>query len=241
MKTFIFAGGFGTRFAEMTDLMPKPMIQLGNHPILIHILSHYSKFGFKDFVILGGYKCSMISDYFEGPGTEIVKKGGWSIQVIDTGEGTSTAARLLKVRDIIPETFMLTYGDGLIDSNLNELQEMHSRSGLLSTVTAVRPPARFGTIEFQSGIATIFSEKDSQRVGWINGGFFCLNKKVIDYIENPEVSFEGGVLSRLAQERQLGVFAHEGFWHPMDTLRDWKMLEDLWDRNIAPWDYNFLR
>ena len=160
MKSFILAGGFGTRLAEMTDHIPKPMIPIGRWPILLHIMSHYSSFGTKEFVILAGYKAEIMHQFFdEGEGKDICTRNSWSVEIVDTGLNTSTAGRLWFVRDSLPDTFMLTYGDGLSSINLESLRNVHAQSNVVATVTAVHPPARFGTIEFDAGIATSFEEK----------------------------------------------------------------------------------
>lgn len=237
MKSFIFAGGYGTRISELTESIPKPMIRLGKWPIIVHIMSHYSKFGIREFVILAGYKQSVIKKFFiHGEGRELARKNSWNVDVVDTGETTSTAGRLWAVRYSLPEVFMLTYGDGLANVDIDALVESHLHSGLIATVTAVRPPARFGTIEFDSGIVTSFREKDPQRTGWINGGFFCLRKDIIQYITNPSESFESLALESLALSRQLGAYTHDGFWHPMDTLRDMRNLSNIVASGRASWD-----
>lgn len=237
MRTFIFAGGFGTRIAELTELIPKPMIPIGKWPILVHIMSHYSKFGMRDFVILAGYKQGKIREFFDSPiGINLSSNNSWKIEVVDTGETTSTAGRLLAVREKLSDDFMLTYGDGLANIDISRLVSTHKALGLVGTVTAVRPPARFGTIEFDSGIVTSFREKDSQKTGWVNGGFFCFNKGILDYLTEPALSFESSSLEALASSRQLGVYPHEGFWHPMDTLRDMRNLNSIFTAGEASWD-----
>lgn len=225
----------------MTHRMPKPMIPIGKWPILIHILSHYTKYGVKDFGILGGYKQYIIKAFFESAvGQELARKNSWKIEVIDTGEDTTTAGRLWAVRDKLPEEFMLTYGDGLANIDITELFSTHKRSGLVGTVTAVRPPARFGTIEFQSGVVTSFREKDPQRTGWINGGFFCLERRSLEFISDSSLSFESTALESLTAAGQLAVYPHEGFWHPMDTLRDMRSLTDIYTSGRASWDVSAL-
>jgi glucose-1-phosphate cytidylyltransferase len=242
MKSFIFAGGLGTRISEITDHMPKPMIPIGKWPILVHIMSHYSKYGIREFVVLAGYKQGIIRDYFSsGIGLDLVNKNSWSIEVIDTGENTSTAGRLWAVRDKLPEEFMLTYGDGLANVDITNLISTHSKLGLIGTVTAVRPPARFGTIEFESGIVTSFREKDPQRTGWINGGFFCLKRCILEFVSDYSQSFESSTLESLANSRQLGVYAHQEFWHPMDTLRDMRSLNEIYTAGKANWDTTALQ
>jgi glucose-1-phosphate cytidylyltransferase len=237
MKSYILAGGFGTRFAEMTNLIPKPMIPIGKWPILLHIMSHYSSFGIKDFVVLAGYKAEVISDFFSrGEGLTKCLENSWKVEVVDAGLNATTAGRLWFVRNSLPKTFMLTYGDGLSDIDLNELLQTHNNSKLTATVTAVRPPARFGTIEFESGIATSFEEKNPQRTGWINGGFFCMNREILQFIADPNFSLENLAMKSLVKKRQLGVFAHEGFWHAMDTLRDKISLQEIYTNNGAKWN-----
>lgn len=237
MKTFIFAGGLGTRISEITDRIPKPMIPIGKWPILLHIMSHYSKYGMRDFVILAGYKQNVIRDFFDSKsGLNIARNNLWSIKVVDTGEFTSTAGRLWAVRDQISDDFLLTYGDGLANVNISNLISTHRESGLVGTVTAVRPPARFGTIEFDSGVVTSFREKDPQKTGWINGGFFCFDKRILDYLTEPTLSFESSALEVLANSRQLGVYPHQEFWHPMDTLRDMRSLNEIFNGGQASWD-----
>lgn len=241
MKTLIFAGGYGTRISEITDRIPKPMISIGKWPILVHILSHYTKYGIKDFVILGGYKQNIIRDFFDSTaGKELARRNFWNIEVVNTGEDTTTAGRLWVIRDKLPELFMLTYGDGLANVNVAELISTHERSGLIGTVTAVRPPARFGTIEFESGVVTSFREKDPQKTGWINGGFFCLNRSVIEFITDTSLSFESTALESLTAAGQLAAYPHQGFWHPMDTLRDMRSLVDIYSSGKASWDTSAL-
>ena len=168
MKALILAGGYGTRLAELTDQIPKPMVPVGGFPVILHIMSHFSSYGVKDFLILGGYKVDYFQEYFAGEGKRISARNGWSVEILDTGLETSTAGRLLKAKDMVEEQFLLTYGDGLSDVDVDKLISLHSHSKKIATVTAVRPPARFGTLEFQDGIVTSFSEKDPQKVGWIN-------------------------------------------------------------------------
>lgn len=241
MRTYILAGGYGTRISELTDVIPKPMVQIGSFPILLHIISHYSKFGVSDFVVLSGYKFEKIQEYFsDGYGRQLVQRNSWRVQVVNTGVETTTAGRLLKVRDDLPSQFMLTYGDGLSDIDIAALVKFHENSGLIGTVTAVRPPARFGSIEFRDGIATSFREKDPQKSGWINGGFFCFSRQILDYISDESQSLESKPLEELALARELAVFPHEGFWHPMDTLRDHRQLQDIWNSNTARWFHGAL-
>jgi glucose-1-phosphate cytidylyltransferase len=215
MQVVILAGGLGTRLSEETDLIPKPMVRIGNIPILLHIMNFYSSFGHKDFVVALGYKSEVVIEYFENN-----KNSELSITLVDTGLDTSTGGRIKLLEDQLDEEFMLTYGDGLSNVNIDDLLKHHKRFGKIATVTAVRPPARFGTIETSNGVVTKFAEKDPQDAGWINGGFFVVEKKVLQNIHSEEESFEADVLPRLVHEEELSSFQHEGFWQPMDTLRE---------------------
>jgi glucose-1-phosphate cytidylyltransferase len=230
MQVVILAGGFGTRLSEETDLIPKPMVRIGNIPILHHIMEFYSKFGHKDFVIALGYKAEVIEEYFKNS-----DHSKWNIKLVDTGLETSTAGRIKKLEDLLEGQFMLTYGDGLANLNIDQLLDHHNRFNKIATVTAVRPPARFGTIEISNGLVTRFAEKDPQDAGWINGGFFCLEKEVCSYILDSAVSFESEPLNNLVSAGELSAFQHHGWWQPMDTLRDKRSLESLWERGEAPW------
>ena len=230
MQVVILAGGLGTRLSEETDVIPKPMVRIGDLPILHHIMNYYAGFGHIDFVIALGYKSEIIREYFAKL-TELQ----WNIQLVDTGLESATGGRIKKLETLLDEEFMLTYGDGLSNVNLNELLEHHKKYNKIATVTAVRPPARFGTIHIQAGIVTKFAEKDPQDQGWINGGFFCLNKKICSFIQDSHISFEREPLNRLVAMRELTAFEHRGWWHPMDTLRDKRDLESIWQKGEAPW------
>jgi glucose-1-phosphate cytidylyltransferase len=230
MQVVILAGGFGTRISEETDLIPKPMVRIGNIPILQHIMNFYSRFGHKDFVVALGYKAEVIVEYFETN-----KNSEVNINLIDTGLDTSTGGRIKLLENQLDEEFMLTYGDGLSNVNIDDLLNHHKRFGKIATVTAVRPPARFGTIETSNGVVTKFAEKDPQDAGWINGGFFCLNRKVCEYISDPTTSFESEPLNHLVQIQELAAYEHHGWWQPMDTLRDKRTLEAVWENGDAPW------
>jgi glucose-1-phosphate cytidylyltransferase len=230
MQVVILAGGLGTRLSEETDLIPKPMVRIGNIPILQHIMNFYSSFGHKDFVVALGYKSEVIIEYFENN-----KNSELNITLVDTGLDTSTGGRIKLLEDQLDEEFMLTYGDGLSNVNIDDLLKHHKRFCKIATVTAVRPPARFGTIEKSNGLVTKFAEKDPQDAGWINGGFFCLNKKVCEFISNSTTSFESEPLNHLVQIQELTAYEHHGWWQPMDTLRDKRSLEAVWDKGDAPW------
>ena len=230
MQVVILAGGFGTRLSEETDLIPKPMVKIGDIPILHHIMNFYSGFGHRDFVVALGYKAEVIVEYFEQ-----IKNPGWTISLIDTGLDTSTGGRIKRLEKVLDEEFMLTYGDGLSNINIENLLNHHQRFGKIATVTAVRPPARFGTIEISNSIVTKFAEKDPQDAGWVNGGFFCLNKKVCSFISDSTISFESEPLKHLVELEELTAYEHQGWWQPMDTLRDKRSLELLWKNGEAPW------
>jgi glucose-1-phosphate cytidylyltransferase len=230
MQVVILAGGFGSRISDETDLIPKPMVRIGNIPILQHIMNFYSRFGHKDFVVALGYKAEVIVEYFETN-----KNSELNIKLVDTGLDTSTGGRIKLLESQLDEEFMLTYGDGLSNVNIDDLLNHHERFGKIATVTAVRPPARFGTIETSNGIVTKFAEKDPQDAGWINGGFFCLNRKVCEYISDSTTSFESEPLNHLVQVQELAAYEHHGWWQPMDTLRDKRSLEAVWEKGDAPW------
>jgi glucose-1-phosphate cytidylyltransferase len=230
MQVVILAGGFGTRLSEETDLIPKPMVRIGSIPILQHIMNYYAEFGHKEFIVALGYKAEVIQEYFKN-----IENLDWKINLVDTGLETSTGGRIKKLEDQLDDEFMLTYGDGLSSVNINNLLDHHRRFGKLATVTAVRPPARFGTIEISNGVVTKFAEKDPQDAGWINGGFFCLNKRVCSFISDSTTSFESQPLTHLVDIRELTAYEHHGWLQPMDTLRDKRSLESLWEKGEAPW------
>jgi glucose-1-phosphate cytidylyltransferase len=230
MQVVILAGGFGTRLSEETDLIPKPMVRIGEIPILHHIMNYYSDFGHTEFVVALGYKAEVIVEYFETTKNPLL-----NIKLVDTGLDTSTGGRIKKLEDHLNEEFMLTYGDGLSNVNIDNLLDHHRRFGKIATVTAVRPPARFGTIEISNGVVTKFAEKDPQDAGWINGGFFCLNKKICQFISDSSISFESEPLKHLVHIQELSAYEHHGWWQPMDTLRDKRTLESLWEKGSAPW------
>jgi glucose-1-phosphate cytidylyltransferase len=230
VQVVILAGGFGTRLSEETDLIPKPMVRIGSIPILQHIMNFYAGYGHKDFVVALGYKADVIIEYFK-----TIKNPELKVKLVDTGLETSTGGRIKKLVDELDDEFMLTYGDGLSNVNIDDLLDHHRRFGKIATVTAVRPPARFGSIEISNGVVTKFAEKDPQDAGWINGGFFCLNKKVCDFISDSTTSFESEPLNQLVALEQLTAFEHHGWWQPMDTLRDKRTLESIWDKGNAPW------
>jgi glucose-1-phosphate cytidylyltransferase len=234
VQVVILAGGLGTRLAEETDLIPKPMVKIGDEPILVHIMRIFAKFGHKQFIVAMGYKQEVIQEYFKD-NLEHFRNEGWEITLVDTGLSTSTGGRLSRVMPLINSTFYMTYGDGLSDINLDLLLKHHQEMNRIATVTAVRPPARFGTIEISNGLVNGFSEKDPQASGWINGGFFCLDKEVENYLMGDDVSFESDPINRIVSENQLSAYEHSGWWQPMDTLREKRILQELWLSGKAPW------
>lgn len=234
MQVVILAGGFGTRLSEETDVIPKPMVRIGNVPILRHIMNYYAKFGHTDFIIALGYKADVIIDYFsqvtmDEPGLS------WKIQLVDTGLQTATGGRIKRIENLLNSEFLLTYGDGLSNVDLNALVAFHRASKRIATLTAVKPPPRFGTIEISNGAVINFSEKDPRYSGWINGGFFYLSREVCSLIDGDQTSFENEPLNRLVEQGQLGAFEHHGWWQPMDTLRDKRTLEAIWENSAVPW------
>lgn len=252
MKTVILAGGFGTRLAEETDARPKPMVEIGGQPILWHIMSVYAAYGYSDFIVALGYLGHFIKNYFLNlyymhndfsihlaDGRVDVHDGirsDWVIQLVDTGLHTHTGGRIKRLAPWIGnETFMVTYGDGLADIDIAKLVEFHRKHGKLATITAVRPPARFGGLAFQGDLVSQFIEKPQIGEGWINGGFFVLEPGVFNYLEGDEVAFEHQPLERLAKDGQLAAYHHDGFWQCMDTLRDVRTLNALWESKNAPW------
>ncbi len=252
IKVAILAGGVGSRLSEETESKPKPMVEIGGRPILWHIMMHYSHYGFNDFVLALGYKgevikkyivdyCALNSNLEVNVRTGKVSMNGgyapdWNVKLVDTGILTQTGGRIKRLREHVGNnTFMLTWGDGVSDINLNELLAFHRAHGKLATLTAVRPQARFGHLELEGNSVTEFSEKPQTKEGWINGAFFVLEPEVFDYIEGDKTHWERGPLERLAQEGQLMAYRHQSFWQCMDTLRDKKMLEKLWETDAAPW------
>lgn len=251
MKAVILAGGVGTRISEESSLKPKPMIEIGGKPILWHIMKIYSTHGILDFVICCGYKGYVIKDYFANYFLHVsdvafdiannkmqaLQNGAepWKVTVVDTGLETMTGGRLKRARRYLDEEdFCLTYGDGVADIDLTQLIEFHRQQKTLATVTAVRPSGRFGALVTAGTKVLSFREKP-EGSSWINGGFFVLSPRVIDYIEGDQTIWESDPLERLAREGQLAAYPHEGFWHPMDTLRDKNQLESLWSEGKAPW------
>jgi glucose-1-phosphate cytidylyltransferase len=252
VKVVILAGGLGTRISEETSLRPKPMVEVGGRPIIWHIMKSYAHFGLTDFVICLGYKGYIIKEYFAnyalhqsdvtvntGTGQIEVHSNqaeDWRISLVDTGEDTLTGGRLKRVLDYIEDdTFCLTYGDGVSDLDIGATIAFHKAHGRKATVTAVRPPSRFGQLLLDDTRVTSFAEKPIEESGWINGGFFVLDRSVVDHIEGDDTIWEREPMERLAHDGELHAFFHSGFWQPMDTLRDRQSLEALWAEKRAPW------
>ncbi len=254
MRTVILAGGLGSRLGEETAVRPKPMVEIGGKPILWHIMKIYSSAGFNDFVICLGYKGYMIKEYFanyflhtsdvtidlrNGNGMEVHASHSepWRITLVDTGQQTMTGGRLSAVRSYLEPTepFCFTYGDGVADIDIADLVAFHAQHGLSATVTAVTPPGRFGALEFDGGRVVDFREKPAGDGGLINGGFFVVDPSVLDLIDGPDTIWESGPLETLARQGEMMGYRHDGFWQPMDTLRDKLYLEDLWNTGKAPW------
>ena len=228
MKCVILAGGKGTRISEYTKTIPKPMIKVGNKPILEHIINYYIKFGFKDFIIAGGYKFSVIKNYFK-------KKKIINIKVVDTGLSSLTGKRLFKLKKELNDTFMLTYGDGLSNVNIKKLLKFHKKHKKKITMTAVHPPARFGELEINKNLVKKFEEKPQLQKGWINGGFFVVEPEFINFIGNKNVMLERSPLTKAVKSKNLMAFKHTGFWFCIDTLRDKKLLEKMIKNKKSPW------
>jgi glucose-1-phosphate cytidylyltransferase len=252
MKAVILAGGLGTRISEETAMRPKPMVEVGGNPILWHIMKIFSAHGIQDFIICLGYKGYMIKEYFANyflhmsdvtfdmvnNKMEVHQNHvePWRVTLVDTGTETMTGGRLKRIRPYLDdEDFCFTYGDGVGDVNITELIAFHKDQTRLATLTATQPPGRFGAISLQQNRITAFQEKPAGDSGWINGGFFVLSPKVIDYIAGDSTVWERDPMERLAKEGQLSAFLHNGFWQPMDTLRDKVRLEELWATGSAPW------
>lgn len=223
MKVVILAGGFGTRLSEYTKDIPKPMVKVGGIPILVHIMNHYVKYGFNDFYIAIGYKGNEIRKYFKK------NKFKWNIYLIDTGRNTMTGGRLLRLKKKIGDgTFLMTYGDGISNVNINRLIKFHFKYKKMITLTAVRPPARFGAIKIKNNIVSSFREKSSLDEGWINGGFFVIEPKFLKLLKNDQTYLEKDPLENASKKKQLIAYKHEGFWHCMDTKRDKLSLEKIY-------------
>lgn len=251
MKVVIFAGGLGSRLAEETQLKPKPLVEACGKPLLWHIMQNYSNYGYKEFVILVGYKGDMIREYFANfwmyksditfnllsSDSYVHETRGmpWKVSIVETGINTSTGSRLSKIKNIINEDFLLTYGDGIADVNISKLIDFHYANSSLVTLTAVQPPAKFGAVKLNGPLVTSFQEKMDNLESWVNGGFFVVNKQVFDMIPEFDNSFESDILPILAAKNQLTAFKHSGFWQPVDTIRDLNKLEDAINLGLIKW------
>jgi glucose-1-phosphate cytidylyltransferase len=251
VRTLILAGGVGSRLSEETADKPKPMVEIGPQPILWHIMKIYAHYGFSDFIIALGYKGEYIKRFMTEyanlagdltlqlrAGTVEMQNGereDWTVRLIDTGLSTATGGRMRRISHLVDGTFMMTFGDGVSDVDIQQLVEFHRHHGKLATLTAVRPPARFGAVELDGDQVVVFSEKPQAGEGWINGGFFVLEPKVLDYIDGDDVYFQKEPLERLAADGQLMAYRHDAFWQCMDTLRDKVLLQELWDSGCPPW------
>ena len=252
MKVVILAGGLGSRLAEETEVRPKPMVEIGGRPILWHIMKHYSHYGFKEFFVTVGYKGELIKRYFmdyqtlSGNMTLNLASGNvetqsrecedWIVHLIDTGTDTNTGGRVKRLEPWLKDaTFMATYGDGVCNVNLQNLLKFHREHGKLATVTAVRPPSRFGGLVFNGDLVADFTEKPQIGEGWINGGFLVFEPTVFDYLKGDQSSLEVDALEQLAVDKQLVAYRHEEFWQCMDTMRDMRLLQGLWQKDNAPW------
>jgi glucose-1-phosphate cytidylyltransferase len=252
VKVVILAGGLGTRLAEETDTRPKPMVEVGDQPLLWHIMKHYDVFGFSDFCIALGYKGEVVKRYFLDygllAGTMTVQLADgkviptdrvseqWTIHLVDTGRDTNTGGRVGRLRPWLEDgTFMLTYGDGVSNVDINRLLDFHRSHGKIATITAVRPPARFGEMLFGDGDTVRFTEKPQMGEGWINGGFMVFEPAVLDLIADDDVSLEADVLERLSEQDELVAYRHDEFWQCVDTLRELRTLRSIWDSGAAPW------
>lgn len=253
MKVVLLAGGFGTRISEESHLKPKPMIEIGEKPILWHIMKHYAHYGFDEFIICAGYKQQVIKQWFAdyyihnsditfdfSEGNKMIVHNQfsepWKVTIVDTGLNTMTGGRLKRVRDYIgDEDFFMTYGDGVSDVDILKTLEFHKTHGKLATLTAVQPEGRFGVLDLSGNSVLSFREKSQEDIGWINAGFMVLNPRVLDYVKDDTIMFEREPLEQIAKEGELMCYKHKGFWQCMDTIRDKEKLEKLWNSGKAPW------
>lgn len=252
MKTVILAGGLGTRLAEETEIRPKPLVEIGERPILWHIMKYYASYGFNEFIVALGYKGEMIKRFFLDQATlqgdlSIGLQSGsvtarnqfheaWTVHLVDTGLDSSTGGRIARVREYLGnDTFMFTYGDGVANVDLHALLGLHNKCGRIATLTAVRPPARFGGLIMEGELVAEFTEKPQIGEGWINGGFMVMEPRILDYIASDQTNLEAEVLEQLARKSELAAYRHDDFWQCMDTLRDKRQLESVWQEGRAPW------
>jgi glucose-1-phosphate cytidylyltransferase len=233
MKLVILAGGLGTRISEETNFIPKPMIKIGSKPIIWHIMKYYASYGVSDFIICGGYKINKIKSFFK------VKKNinKWNVKIIDTGKNSNTGERIKKIQKefINNETFFLTYGDGLSNINIRSLLSLHNKKKSLLTISAVKPPARFGNLIIKNNKVKSFYEKKKKYENWISGGFFVCNSKIFHFFKKNNPIFEKEIIPVLVKKGLAAAYMHRGFWHPMDTIQEKRVLTKLWRTNAAPW------
>jgi glucose-1-phosphate cytidylyltransferase len=254
MKVVILCGGLGTRLREETEFRPKPMVPVGERPILWHIMKIYAHFGYKEFILCLGYKGDIIKDYFRNyqwNTSDVTLKLGarpqikyhnqhaeedWSVTLVDTGQTTQTGGRLKRVLPYINgDTFLLTYGDGLINSDINKSVAFHKKAGKIATLTAVQPASRFGDLSIKGNLVTEFREKAARQANFINGGFFVMDKRISKYLTDDKCVLEQGPLNKLADEGQMAAYTHSGFWQCMDTYREQQLLTEMWNSGNAPW------
>lgn len=251
MKAVILAGGRGTRLFEETQIKPKPLVEASGQPLIWHIMQNYARHEITEFIVLAGYKGQQIREYFANfwlhqaditfdlatPEREIhkIRSLPWKVSVIDTGVNTNTGGRIARIGELIEEDFLLTYGDGISDVNITELISAHQNSGNIATLTAVKPPARFGALNLLGQQVESFQEKPEGEGAWVNGGFLVLNPKIFKFIDGDNSSFEMDVLPEVAKSNKLGAYKHSGFWQPVDTIRDLQRLEEAIDRGVLPW------
>lgn len=231
MKVVILCGGKGTRILEETKKIPKPMVSIGQQPIILHIIKIFQKYGFNDFILAAGFKKNILKKFFEKKSKNI------KVKVIDTGINTMTGGRILRLKPYLfaEENFLMTYGDGLSDINIKKLIRFHNKHKKIATVTAVRPTVRFGELNIKNNLVIKYEEKPQAKAGWINGGFFVLNKKIFNYIKNDKTIFEKKPLESLSKKKELVSFKHNGFWQCMDTMREKLLLNKIWKEGKAPW------
>ncbi len=247
MKVILLAGGLGTRLSEETNKIPKPLVKIGKYPILIHIMNIFSFYGYKDFIICGGYKHEKIINYFrkfsdfklinkkKNQNIFFSQKKNWNVNIVFTGKETNTGGRLLFLKNILKdETFFLTYGDGVADINIKSLLKFHKKKFIV-TVTAVKPPGRFGVLKINKSFVNKFQEKVDNKDVWINGGFFVFKKEIFQYLKNKSDSLEIDALKKIAKDKKMNAYKLKKFWQPMDTLRDKNELNNIWKKGIAPW------
>ena len=251
MQVVILAGGLGTRLSEETVSIPKPMVSIGEDPIIVHLMRYFASYGHNRFLVALGYKGYVIKEFFANyalhnsdlrinisdKSIDVLENRAenWTVELIDTGQDSMTGGRILRLKDYLEPEFLMTYGDGLSNVDLDALVAHHKSEKRLATVTAVQPPARFGSLDVQDGVVKKFGEKVAQDAGWINGGIFYFSKSILKYLEDDQTILERRPLERLAEEGELSAFIHQGFWQPMDTMRDKMVLEEVWSSGQAPW------